>query len=262
MKRLLAPLTLCLLLVAQGALSQTPTQTSAQQGAAPQQPGLTPVVPPDEVKILQAQLQQMRDTDQRLLSTVYWSLGTLAVMAALLVGFNWYVNFRQYERDQLWLARQVTERVTEAILLKFDEARKTLVKEMAEREADLETGMRESADALRTDLLRLQYTQVGMEADRWTKEEVYVNSFQILRDQLRIAIQLRDSFYLNNALERIEACLGRILTRKESYVKSHEVNEVIALLEKLPVELKLNVKRLGELLEQVARMPTGYHSDF
>jgi hypothetical protein len=36
----------------------------------------------------------------RLLNTVYWSLGTLATVTALLIGFGWFANFRVYERDK------------------------------------------------------------------------------------------------------------------------------------------------------------------
>jgi hypothetical protein len=37
--------------------------------------------------------------DQRLLTTVYWCLGTLVTVFLILIGYNWFVNFRIHERD-------------------------------------------------------------------------------------------------------------------------------------------------------------------
>jgi len=42
---------------------------------------VSPKDDPAEVAVLNAQLSLMRDYDQRLLSTVYWSLGTIATIA-------------------------------------------------------------------------------------------------------------------------------------------------------------------------------------
>ena len=56
--------------------------------------------------MLRAQLEVMKQYDQRLLNTVYWALGTLAAVAAALVGFGWFANFRVYERDKNALAQE------------------------------------------------------------------------------------------------------------------------------------------------------------
>src|SRR6266849_9833581 len=49
--------------------------------------------PNEEVQALRAQLEVMRRYDDRILSTVYWSLGTVVLLAVLLYGFSWYTNF-------------------------------------------------------------------------------------------------------------------------------------------------------------------------
>ena len=59
---------------------------------------------------LQTQIQVMEQYQDRLLSTVHWSLGILAGIAALLTSFSWYVNFKLYDRDKLAIQ---TELLTE-----------------------------------------------------------------------------------------------------------------------------------------------------
>ena len=52
----------------------------------------------------------------RLLNTVYCSLGTLANVTALLIGFGWFANFRVYERDK---GAMRTELLTDAYLMTY-----------------------------------------------------------------------------------------------------------------------------------------------
>jgi hypothetical protein len=48
--------------------------------------------PTQEALLLQ--VEEMRRANQSMLSTVHWTLGTVAAIAALLVGYSWFVNFR------------------------------------------------------------------------------------------------------------------------------------------------------------------------
>lgn len=52
----------------------------------------------------ETQFEHLRWFDERLLQTVYWSLGTIATVSALFVAFSWFLNVRLADRDrqQLW----------------------------------------------------------------------------------------------------------------------------------------------------------------
>ena len=50
--------------------------------------------------ILTAQYDLMRQYDQRLLNTVYWSLSVVGALVVGLTALNWYTNNRLYERDK------------------------------------------------------------------------------------------------------------------------------------------------------------------
>ena len=51
-------------------------------------------------KFLRGQLAEMRDYDQRLIATVYWSLGGVFLVVVVIAGFNWFANYRIYERER------------------------------------------------------------------------------------------------------------------------------------------------------------------
>jgi hypothetical protein len=62
----------------------------------------TPVITEQdmEVAILQAQLDTMRSYQQDLIETVYWSLAGIATALVVLVGYSWFTNNRNYDRER------------------------------------------------------------------------------------------------------------------------------------------------------------------
>ncbi len=60
----------------------------AQATGSPQTPASPPRPQMQQVQVFEAQRRLMREYDERLLETVYWSLGTLATVMAVLVGVD------------------------------------------------------------------------------------------------------------------------------------------------------------------------------
>src|SRR5438093_3822747 len=52
---------------------------------------------------------------QRLLTTVYWCLGTVVTTFLILIGYNWFVNFRVHERDFRELRAEISARLDTAV---------------------------------------------------------------------------------------------------------------------------------------------------
>src|ERR1035438_7549617 len=73
------------------ALAAPDTTVQLQQSLAASQ---------EQVNLLQAEIKLVKGYQQDLLSTVYWALGILATIAAVLVGFGWLSNFWLYEKGR------------------------------------------------------------------------------------------------------------------------------------------------------------------
>lgn len=81
--------------------------------------------------LLQAELDSVRRTDKRLLQTVYWSLGTLAAVAAGLIFFSWFTNVRLSDNDRTQLRQEIKTTIEQQTAISEDKIAKTL-KEMKE----------------------------------------------------------------------------------------------------------------------------------
>jgi hypothetical protein len=67
-----------------------------------------------KIEVLRAQLELMRDNDKRVLETVRTCAGLLACMAALLVGYGWWNNKINNERERETVRRDLETGVHEA----------------------------------------------------------------------------------------------------------------------------------------------------
>jgi len=61
----------------------------------------------DEKAFLRGQLAEMRDYDQRLIATVYWSLSGVFLVVVVVAGLNLFANYRVYERERDSLRNEV-----------------------------------------------------------------------------------------------------------------------------------------------------------
>ncbi|NUF65207.1 hypothetical protein HUN35_19970, partial [Acinetobacter bereziniae] len=52
-----------------------------------------------QIEVLKAQIEVMKSYQDKFLSTVYWSLGTVAALVVFLAGFNWFTNNRSLEKE-------------------------------------------------------------------------------------------------------------------------------------------------------------------
>jgi|GEM_PF-6641681 len=73
----------------------------------------------EEVKQLKAQQKVIQSYQDNFLSTVYWSLGTVSTIVLILIGFSWFANLRNYERDKNAL-REELKNVTDNELAKLN----------------------------------------------------------------------------------------------------------------------------------------------
>ncbi len=123
---------------------------SQSSAAAPQSIGSPPVSL--DVALLKAQLEDSRKFQEQLLSTVHWSLGTLATVVALLVGFGWFANFRMYERDKAALERDLRAQLLNELQKRSDEASRVVQKRFSDQDTRLESGLQDTSDRLKDDL--------------------------------------------------------------------------------------------------------------
>lgn len=250
------------------------TLPQASSGQSTLVPGASTQTQPATDRVLEAQLDTMREYDQKLLATVYWSLGGVFLLVVLVGGINWFTNYRLYERERESL-REASKLATqeEAAKLRdiFDEKRQAWDRDsrrLHEEIAALQSGLRDMVEAKYADTIgeirktaasvkeqalravaEAEYDNTQLRAHYALKTNPYV-SLQAWKDHLlalKALGRLRDEFFIGHALEGIENCL-----QQGAMISFTLEAEIAKLLELAPQTLTGRVGHVIQLMS-VAR---------
>lgn len=207
----------------------------------------------DQIRLLQTQVQVMKDYHSSLLDTVYWALGGVFMVVSIILGFGWFANFKVYERDK------------QAMRDELDAQLKSQRAELTEKTANLSAELTESVTAQLEKAATSLHGQVTSEI---AKAIDPVNrSISRVRDHV-LGLQLNglkdkmqanpsDNMALTDALAVLELCKDRAQDElpdtmnfmlkkidKGGRLTAQEITRVNAVLDALPAHYKALSDRL------------------
>lgn len=241
-----------------------------------------PVVDQEEAKSLKIELRLIKSFQDNLLSTVYWSLGTLASIAVLLVGFGWFANFRIYERDRAALLQELknertqrskelerhrdeleraraelsrelgsqvaieTARLEESIPKLIAQKTDDTFKELKEHHQRERAALHHKTDELAISILELEYKY-------WSKEGVHQNALTSASSILRKVLMMKSDWYVASALESIHKSLLGIAGTNRGMFAS-DISSLVKLVDQASGEHAIVVRTIKDILQRISVM--------
>lgn len=221
-----------------------------------------------EVQILKAQLETIREYDQRLMNVVFWSLGGVFIVVVLIGGLNWFTNYRLYERERESLReylqgefksesaqvhevmRHLEEESRSSFNTFFQDAKSQFRNDFAEFRKENEKGLERTRTDLHHEIQESKSDLAQFKAEQFQKQgDSLWESFSLL-DFLEIQIELKrvDPLYVADSLKRIIAIL-----EKEHRVSYTSAKRLERILKSLPDTLSSEAGRIASLLPQCER---------
>lgn len=214
-----------------------------------------------ETSALRAQIEIMRHYDQRLLATVYWSLGVLATITILLIGFGWFANFRLYERDKLALRQElivfIQEELSKINSTFIANAQSQYDKTLAEARSvgssaaiSLRSELLSEIKNIHGDIKRIQCNMMEAEGESWKKRGILTNAFRSYSFMLGYAIELQDKYLITDALDNIHK-IGKLLADKPEDLRPDalDISQLSKSLTKVERDNIIAVNGIRKLLE-------------
>ena len=218
--------------------------------------------PTNELAVLRAQLAESQRFQEQVLSTVYWSLGTVASVAVLLVGFGWFTNFRMYDRDKSALERDLRAQILDhsrglrdelstTASLRFSELEKSLVAQLAaaqERVASANTEKITTTEKqiinklsitnsrlsnVEAEVQQLKLAAELQKRESWIASLNYRNALQSTVTALELANTLDSPYEVGDILDLVAEDMNSIFSSKERPIDNFLVSQLVDALDKV-----------------------------
>lgn len=216
-----------------------------------------------QIEVLKAQIEVIKSYQDKFLSTVYWSLGTVAALVVFLAGFNWFTNSRNLARESelhkdmitnelIRLQNEINNKISESLSATDDELDKILETLKADFMATASKEYETKISSLKADVKFLKRKSIEDQFEEAIQKSVYTNAIRYTCNLLDLSIDdynFQDN--TSNALSKIEITLKKV--KDEGKITSIKPNVVAQLTASLtPFEDKhgIVIKRIHQQLSE------------
>jgi hypothetical protein len=219
-----------------------------------------------EVDLLKEQNKTIREFQDKIINTVYWALGVIAAVFALLMSYSLFTNFRFYDQDKVRLKQDLDstiESFKSKIIVQFEQDKRSSERFVEQRnEAHLKmvvdqgVELRSKLDSVRLELVEMISSSSAREAALQKKLgqsnkrllsyatqfyqveemvwELKDNPACILITQsqaLTSALGAESEYHVRSAIERVHATLKKHYENKGVKLDEDEVRTVEEILD-------------------------------
>ena len=225
-----------------------------------------------ELELLKLQIELTTTFQEKLLSTVYWSLGTIASVVTVLVGFGWFANYKVYERDKEAIkseANALIKNYQQENQVHFDSQIGKLETQISEKlKADqslelekLKINFDEKIKYLSTEIQALKHdsksglANVTIELEnqsreKWIQMGVYINALRSSINILELAITNKFKYRIERGLDFILEDLNKIFS-KGMQLDSGVVSKLSKQFDLLDSSHAANINSIYALMEKI-----------
>jgi hypothetical protein len=202
--------------------------------------------------MLKQQIESAHFFNERILNTVYWTLSFVGAFTLLLVGFNWYMNFRFADRDKKLLAQELNSNVEMQVMaLRTDMTTLigTRTAEVVKSEVSKSLlDITDSLSLLKAKILELQFFKLEYEQTYWEQRNVPGNIITYAKERLSFASKYNNGLHIGAALNAIT----KTLKDNPNMALFHtNRSELISIIDDLPPRFEPDVEVIRALLRNV-----------
>lgn len=217
-----------------------------------------------QIEVLKAQVDVMKSYQDKFLSTVYWSLGTVAALVVFLAGFNWFTNNRNAEKESALhkemianelnrLQNEINTKISESLSATDDELNKILDTLKAEFRATVILEYEKKLSKINLDLKQLKRKFLEDKYEEALGKSVYPNAIRYACDLLDLSQNEHEILdNTSNALFKIENVLKKVKEEnKGANLKPNIVSKLTSSLEPFEDKHGIVIKRILQQLSGI-----------
>ena len=194
-----------------------------------------------QIEVLKAQNEVMKDYQDKFLSTVQWSLSGVVGVVILLIGYNWFTNFKNQEKEIQTLKNYVEQELRDK-KLELDSNINQKIKDMSERESK----------ALWSDIYDIQYQLLLIEFNDCKSRKIYATCIRRVREMVDLSKKMKYEFRIKRSLDNLVDVLELTLNERHKKIMTADIISIIQeTLSMTGDEYAPVKKRVNELISKI-----------
>jgi len=198
-----------------------------------------------QIEVLKAQVEVMKSYQDNFLTTVYWSLATVLGIVVLLIGYNWFTNFKSQEKELQSLKNHIEQ-------------------ELNVKKSDLDVSVNKKISStiaqennkLKRDLLNLKHKILLIEFNNYKNKQIYANCIRVIREIIVINKELSSEYRIREGLDNLVEIMELTFKEGKKYVMS---SDTVSILQEIllmvgdqynPIKNRVN-ELIGKIQNQV-----------
>ena len=220
-----------------------------------------------EIQTYKQMVENLKDSNEKILETVYWSLGGILGIIIVILGSNIFYNFRinknemENIKNALSLSLEETKNKNLEIIQKnaqdqiknisenfhynvnnFDKKLKQTEEKLIDMISNLKSEFFEKESSITNKFALLHSEIVGHTADLWGLKDVPVNALKYETEKAILDIELKQP--IESSLSNIYEYLDKITS-----ISTFSQSDVIKLIEKLPDKYSVHKDKLQNIIK-------------
>ncbi|MGL6303883.1 hypothetical protein ACSZMJ_18845 [Aeromonas caviae] len=249
----------------------------------------------EELKIENKIIKEYHDS---LLSTVYWAIGAVLGVSALLFGFGWWSNFKIHEKDKSTLLNETSRLIIESeikiagivdeknsknvdnLLASLKSTNERIdkiynsIEDYSSELNEIKSGISKIKIELSLQNKTIKYNEYSQELNLrsveerlWDLKKVYNNVLLAQLESLEASIKMNHilgstehNFDLTPILERIKTTIEDNILGKPCYISDFTTSRTVEILKSIGGEYSIKVNDILSLVERINVTPSQFSS--
>ncbi|MFV5384155.1 hypothetical protein [Acinetobacter junii] len=175
-----------------------------------------------QIEVLKAQVEVMKSYQDKFLSTVYWSLGTVGAFVVFFAGFNWFTNTKNQEKESQLLKDNITKEIeaSKQILINDIDNKKSIIlndvqKQVEENFNSKLTAIRNSLIDISKEVKSHEYSLLKIEYEEWMTKKVYANAVTTALELIAASQKIGYEYFIEESVEKLIFVLEKGVEEKK-----------------------------------------------
>jgi hypothetical protein len=200
-------------------------------------PTVTPVQTDNEqIAALKAQIEIMREYHERILDTVYWSLGALGGVIFIVLGLGFYNNKRNVDE----LKQDIKFSLHKELLAEINVSATEEIKKITTREL-------KNIAEMQKNFQKIKYDSLKRDVEDWKTRGVYPNVLSTSLDLIEIAISMDNEYKILECLEYIKQGVKLGIVGEDGYKGTYL--QLLETLDSIPDKFAVEVESIRNIIK-------------